>query len=188
MRLHVDFSSLEEAARRMGATVPTGLVIDVRRGVGPVDQIDITLPAGIELDLADITRDPDGLLSYKGRQVVLYIQDQGWNIGDVLADGRNGRKVHVADCETLRQMQRENRFERYVATNNVSGDFHVTGQDAYGGQVEGEARLRVCKNCLKMLDYRNYRGNPHPVFQAFEWSEFFDTYRASFTRMPKRWS
>ena len=83
-------------------------------------------------------------------------------------------------------MRRRGRYERYVATNDVSGNFYVTGQDEYGGRVEGKARLRVCKNCLRMLDYRNYTRNRKQVFQVFEWSEFFDTYRPHFARIPTR--
>ena len=183
MRLNVDFSRLEEAVRRMGAAaVPVDLDIDVRRGIDPIDRINIDL-----IDLSSIKSDPkSGLLSYQGRQVVLYIQDQWKSIRDVLADGTKGRKVHVADCDTLQEMRRRGRYERYVATNDVSGNFYVTGQDEYGGRVEGKARLRVCKNCLRMLDYRNYTRNRKQVFQVFEWSEFFDTYRPHFARIPTR--
>ncbi len=188
MRLNVDFRALEEAARRMGMVVPVELDIDVRRGIDPVDLIDIKLIQGLEIDdLLSIESDPEsGLLSYEGRQVVLYIQDQHWNIHAVLADGSEGKKVHVADCDTLQEMRRRGRYERYVATNDVSGDFYVTGQDEYGGSVEGQAKLRVCKNCLRMLDYRGYTRNRKRVFQAFKWSEFFDTYRPHFTQMPTR--
>lgn len=181
MRLSVDFSGLKEAVRRMGAP-PVDLEIDVRRGIDPVGPIIIE----IEVDLGEVTPHPSGVLTYQGEQVVLYIQDQGWRIHDVLADGRHGRKVHVADCDTLRQMRHQGRYERYVATNNVSGDFHVTGQDESGDPVEGKARLRVCKNCLRMLDYRKYRSNREEVFEGFEWSEFFDAYSPYFTQMPTR--
>ena len=187
MRLNVDLRALEEAARRMGMVMPVELDIDVRRGIDPVDPIDIKLAQGIEIDdLSNIESDPEsGLLSYKGRPVVLYIQDQHWDIHAVLADGSKGKKVHVADCRTLEDMRDRGRYERYVATNDVSGDFYVTGQEEYGGSVDGQARLRVCKNCLWKLDYRGYR-NRKQVFQAFEWSEFFDTYRSHFTQMPSR--
>ena len=186
MRLKLDFSSLEKAARRIGASAPVDLVVDVRRGVDPVDPIDIELNIGIELDLSEITSDPTGLLTYRGRQVVLYIQDHGWNIHEALIDGSTGKKVHVADCDTLQYMRRENRYERYVATNNVSGDFHVTGHDGYRDLVEGKAKLRVCKNCLRMLNYKDYTSNRNQVFQAFEWNEFFDAYRSHFAKMPSR--
>ncbi len=187
MHLNVDFSHLEEAVRRMGATaVPVDLDIDVRRGIDPIDPIDIILEVGIEIDLPDIEIHPTGVLIHQGRQVVLYIQDQWKNIRDVLADGIRGNKVHIADCSTLEEMRRRGRYERYVATNNVSGDFYVTGQDEYGGQVEGTAKLRVCKNCLRRLDYKHYTRNRNQVFQEFEWGEFFDSYRPHFARMPTR--
>ncbi len=189
MRLNVGFGTLEEAVRRMGAaSVRVDLNIDVRRGIDPVDPIDIDLREGIELgDLSDIKSDPElGLLTYRGRQIVLHIQDHQWRIRQVLEDGATGNKVHVADCQTLQAMQLRGRYERYVATTDVSGDFHVTGQDAYGRHVEGKTRLKVCKNCLQMLNYRNYAKNKERVFHAFNWNEFFDTYRPHFARMPTR--
>ncbi len=188
MRLNVDFSLLEEAVHRMGAeSVLTNLVIDVRRGIDPPDPIDIQLGEGITVDLSEIQIDSKlGLLSYQGRQVLLYIQDHGWRIEDVLQDAKKGKKVHVADCKTLQEMKEEGRFQRYVATNDVGGEFHVTGQDDDRNPVEGKARLRVCKNCLWHLNYKGSTRNRSRVFREFKWSEFFDAYRTHFEKMPKR--
>ncbi|MYK69576.1 MAG: HNH endonuclease [Gammaproteobacteria bacterium] len=189
MRLNVDFRALEDAVRRMGAaSIPVDLDLDVRLGIDPLDPIDIELRHGIEIDdLFEIRPDPDsGVLTYQGRQIVLYIQDHSTSVENALAHGEGGRKVHVADCATLREMKRLGRYERYVATNDTSGDFYVTGQDEYGGRVEGRARLRVCKNCLRMLNYRNYVRNRTRVFRDFEWTEFFDRYRPHFQHLPTR--
>lgn len=189
MRLSVDFRALEEAVRRMeAASLPVDLDIDVRLGIDPVDPIDIELKDGIEIDdLSEIRPDPDsGVLTYHGRQIVLYIQDHSAGVRDVLAHGASGRKVHVADCTTLREMKRRGRYERYVATNDASGEFYVTGRDDYGRRIDGKARLRVCKNCLRMLNYKNYVGRPRQAFREFEWSEFFESYHPRFERMPTR--
>ena len=187
MRLNVDFRALEGAASRMGSA-PVRLNIDVRRGLDPVDPIDIELKSGIEIDdLASIQSDPrSGLLSYEGRQVVLYIQDQGWGVREVMETGSKGTKVHVADCSTLKEMRYQGRYERYVATNDVGGNFYVTGEQDYAERVEGRAKLRVCKNCLSQLNYRGYKRNRYQVFQAFKWSEFFEEYNSHFARMPAR--
>ncbi len=189
MRLNVDFRALEDAVRRMeAASIPVELDIDVGLGIDPLDPIDIELRHGIEIDdLSKIRPDDDlGVLTYQGRQIVLYIQDHSTRVGDALAHGASGRKVHVADCTTLREMKHRGRYERYVATNDASGDFYVTGQDEYGRRVDGRARLSVCKNCLRMLNYRNYVRNRSRVFRDFEWAKFFDRYRPHFERLPTR--
>lgn len=182
MRLNVDLRPLERVARRMGSQAR--LDIDVRRGLDPIDPVDIQLKEGIEIDLDDVEISMRGLLSYKGRQVVLYIQDQGWRIQEVLA-GRpdEGKKVHVADCRTLQDMRRRGRYERYVATNDVSGDFYVTGQDSYGAGQEGRGRLLVCQNCLRKL---GFSGNLKAKARQFDWSEFFEEYEPHFAQLPKR--
>ena len=171
----------------MGAeSISVGLAIDVRRGIDPIDPIDIKLKTGIEVDLSRIRPEPNGVLSYKGRHVVIYIQDQSWNISSVLADGETGSKVHVAECSTLAQMRKQGRFERYVATTNVSGEFYVTGQDEQGRPDEGHAGLRVCKKCLLRLNYMNFKQNRGRVFRTFEWNQFFENYKSRFATMPTR--
>ena len=67
-----------------------------------------------------------------------------------------------------------------------AANFYVTGLDEDGRRVEGRARLSVCKNCLRMLNYRDYERNRRRVFREFEWSEFFDIYRPHFERLPTR--
>ncbi len=189
VRLNVDLSALENAARRMGSgRAPVDLGIDVRRGLDPVNPIDIELKRGIRInDLDSVRSDPgSGLLTYEGRQVVLYIQDQGRRIREVIEDGSTGKKVHVTDCFALEKMRHQGRYERYVATNDVSGNFYVTGTQDDGDRVEGHTALKVCKYCLRRLNYRGYERNRRRVFQAFKWSEFFEEHRPRFARMPTR--
>ena len=187
MPLIVSLRLLESAVRQMGAdSISVDLAIDVRRGIDPIDPIDIDLKTGIEVDLSSIRAEANGVLSYKGRHVVIYIQDQSWNISSVLADGETGSKVHVSECATLAQMRKQGRFERYVATTNVSGEFYVTGQDDWGRPNEGYAGLKVCKNCLHRLNYMNFRRSRQRVFRTFEWSRFFENYKSRFTTMPTR--
>ena len=187
MRLNVDFSFLENAARKMRPT-PVSVEIDVRRGLDRLAPIDIALGSGIKIDDLDLIKsDPaSGVLSYEGRQVVLYIQDQFWHVRDVVRDGSLGTKVHVAECGTLSGMRRQGRFERYVATTDVSGKFLVTGKSYYGDRVEGRARLKVCKGCLSKLNYRGYNRDRAGVFREFRWGELFEEYSPRFAHMPTR--
>jgi hypothetical protein len=185
MRLNVDFTLLEKAALRMGAEViDTGISIDLE--AAPLDPIDINLEAGIEIPLSDVDIN-NGLLGYRGRQVILYIQDHSWGVRDALEEGSRGCKFHVAYCRTLEEMRSKGRYERYVATNDLSGEFYITGVDQESGEaVEGETSLKVCKNCLDKLNYQGYQNNRSLVFLTFSLAAFFENYRSLFPHMPTR--
>ncbi len=189
MRLLVDFRALEDAVRRMGAaSLPVGLAIDVRSGIDPLEPIDIKLRDGIEIDdLSEVEAHPDtGLLTYRGRQVVLYIQDHSFRAESVVEQPQDGNKVHISDCQTLRSMKIAGRFERYVVTNNISGEFYITGQTMLGQSFEGTAELSVCKHCLQQLNYRGYNGNKRQVLEEFQWGDLFDEYSPQFRQLPSR--
>ena len=185
MGLNVDLSALHAAVRRMGAELRD---FDIGHRNIPLDSIDIQLERGIELPNLNDLEITNGLLHFQGRQILLYIQDQGRKIADVLVDGSLGRKFHVADCRTLNDMRRKGRFERYVVTNKLDGRFYVTGQEWSSTRaIEGEAELWVCQNCLKAL---NYKGAQHAktgdVARSFSIEEFFSTYSSFFPHLPSR--
>ncbi len=94
MRLEADFGSLHRAVRAMGAEH-----VEVRDVVGAYitdrEPVDWELPEGIEVDVDDIQA-IRGLLSYKDRHVLLYIQDHTWNADGVLSGHHVGNKYHVA--------------------------------------------------------------------------------------------
>lgn len=188
MRLNVDFSDLHKAVRRMGADSVNVQDI-VGRNARALDRIDIELgDTGIVVDLNDLDFD-NNLLSYEGRQVLLYIQDHGSSVGNVIEEPRKGRKYHVAFCRTLEKMRTEGRFERYVATNDLGGEFYITGYDWVTKRSrEGKAALKVCKNCLIRLNYKGFRQSRGPVFNGFRLDEFFSTYSSFFDHMPSRWA
>ena len=53
-------------------------------------------------------------------------------------------------------MRGKGRYERYVATNDLSGEFYIAGHDPDSGKnIDGRTRLKVCKNCLGKLNYRH---------------------------------
>lgn len=160
----------------------------VKLGLPAPDPIDDGLGKGIEVDLSQIDVD-DGLLSFHGRQVLLYIQDQGTKVSAVLENGSLGTKFHVADCRTLKSMRERGRFERYVAINDLSSGFFISGIDSFDQTPkQGTTRLDVCKNCLKDLNYKGYDSGARKgeVFRGFTIEEFFSTYSSFFPHMPKR--
>ena len=149
------------------------------------EPVDWELPEGIEVDIDDIET-LQGLLTYQNRHVLLYIQDHGWNVEEVLAGRKDGRKFHVSWCVTLEEMKRIGRFERYVATNDCVGDFTITGSDQAGRPVSGKSRLNVCKNCLRELNYDGYRHDRKGAFARFDLQRFFETYSSYFPHKPMR--
>ncbi|HIF9112069.1 TPA: HNH endonuclease [Photobacterium damselae] len=156
-----------------------------------IDPIDIELGEGKVVELKDVDTD-SGLLSYKGRQVLLYIQDVGTSVTAALNNPeKSGPKYHVADCAKLKGMRTQGLFERYVVTNDVSGEFLITGTHYIDGRdVEGKARLKVCKSCIRALNYQGYgtgdRARKESVFDRFDMARFFATYSSFFPHMPKR--
>jgi len=187
MRLEIDLSGLEAARKRMGAEL-----VDLESTfMEPIDPIDIALDEGYELSLADVVTN-NGLLEYKGRQILLYIQDHGWRCNEASKDGSLGKRFHISECKTLTEMRQKNRFERYVATHNITGLFKIHGVDKDTREnIDREAELSVCKNCLANIRYQGYssRGNwtiKNEVFSSFSLTKFFTTYSSFFSYMPKR--
>lgn len=157
------------------------------RGVSGFD-IDTSLHEGLEiaLDQLGVT---GGLLSVEGRQVLLYIPDQGRQIEEVLLNPETGRKYHVADCSTLASMKEQGRFQRYTVTNNLTGVFQIAGIGPSGRLIEGDAKLNVCRNCLRYLNYRGYKagGRRTQVFEEYSLEQFFESYSTLFRHMPREW-
>lgn len=183
--LNVDFDGLKAAVQKMGADP---VDFSVRTQTAPITPIDIELERGIVLDDLSEVDASNGLLSYKGRQILLYIQDQGSSIQQVLHDGSQGRRFHLSDCKTLKEMRDRGRFERYVVTQNLDGEFPVSGVDWKSKElVEGTANLWACQNCLKELNYKGAAsGSARSVAETFDIEEFFSVYSSFFPHLPRR--
>lgn len=184
MELDIDFSALWRQARRVSENV---VPFDWSAGV-VLDPIDIQLGRGKEVQLDDLDV-INGLLSVEGRQVLLFIPDQFAPVDVVQAAPEKGKRFHVADCKTLENMRSKGRFERYVATNKLDGAFSITGKDTTGRHREVESELRVCKNCLEAVNYRDYAhkawGAREAEWVGFEIAEFFNTFSTSFRYLPR---
>ncbi|BCO31187.1 HNH endonuclease [Thiohalobacter sp. COW1] len=186
MPLDVDFSDLLRAVRKMGAEP---VDFSVHSQAEPITQIDIELERGIVLNDWNDVDSSNGLLSYKGRQILLYIQDHTRKgVHQTLKDGKKGNRFHISDCKTLKMMREGGRFERYVVTQNLDGDFKVSGEDWHTKEyIEGIAKLQVCQNCLKELNYKG-AGNSgaRNIAETFDIEEFFSVYSSFFPHLPRR--
>ena len=129
-----------------------------------------------------------GVLTAEGRHIVLYIPDHGTKIENVLNNEAGaGNKVHISYCKTLIDMRRRNRYERYRAVANTTFQgFDVSG-NFNGKEITGEADLKVCKNCLKYLNYKGYAAVKErriAIYNKFDPEEFFLSYSTFFPALP----
>ncbi|PMR72082.1 HNH endonuclease [Billgrantia endophytica] len=184
MKLTVDFSALFSAARRMGYPIEDDFVLDTPREPWE-DRLE---SEGIEIDDINEIDVVDNLLSYRGRQILLYIKDHGYRVENALEDGSTGNKYHVSECRKLREMRSQGRFERYVVTQNINGEFDITGYRHHSrNYTEGKTRLDVCKLCLGQINYKGYKSHRNfNAFVKFNLDEFFQTYSSFFTHLPQR--
>jgi len=181
MKLDVDFSALWLAVRKLGGP-PVDFTYSP--GMPPPLKIDANIFTK-DISLEDVESD-NGLLTVKGAQVLIYIQDQGFKVEEVIEGSAAGRRFHVSDCITLKEMRKRKRYDRYVVTNDVSGIFPVSGTSAEDSStVEGMAELYVCKNCLRQLNYKGYKSRKGVIFKEFLLDEFFTRYSTLFATYPK---
>ena len=159
---------------------------------GDWDPIDIELGGiGIEIPPDAIEYAPDGTLEYKGRKVVVYIRDQYVFGSYKRVDPEHLSKFHVVDCDTLKNMRSENRYDRYMVANRRDGRFIVNF--LVGGRIHDrgkgvEHRLYICMNCLRQLARRSdhRRGNMEwdEMRESFDLKAFFERYDSQITEEP----
>lgn len=187
MKIKVDFSELSRLARLIGDGSSGFQVVSQSDEFKPFDEI--LGSEGVEIDLDSIETEFN-LLSYNGRQVLLYIKDHSTKFDATLEDPEKGNRFHISHCSTLEKMRQNNRFQRYVATNRVSGVFDIEDTGGWARVRKSEVELKVCMNCLTKL---NYRGSVdfharREAFRKFSLKEFFSHYSSCFLYMPKAWS
>ena len=107
MNLIVHFPGLEEAKRKMRA--PNQLWESPLGSLETPDFIIQLRETGIEIELEEVEGTKNGLLSYKGQHVLLYIKDTRQDRDTLLHDPENSRRFHIADkCSTLERMREGN--------------------------------------------------------------------------------
>lgn len=171
MNLDVGFAELDAILDKMGIEK---LVPDPQGPTG----IDIKLQGkGILVDPGKIKVTDVGPLIVEGRKVLVYIRDQYAALE---------YKFHVADCLTIQEFKRNNRFNaRYVASTRTDGSFWVRKN----GAEEQLEKMRVCKNCLERLDYENYNQkwgrDQQKIYADFSLEKFFEKYGKTQVSHPK---
>lgn len=198
MKLLVSFLALSEQRNRLGAPASKWSLNSKR--LSPRETILSKLVSGISIEIGDLETSTGGLLSYKGEQVFLYIKDTNSSKWTLENEPEKSRKFHIAECSTLDDMRSKGRFERYVVTNDTSGDFQVDWLDP-DTRERGEtiAKLKVCKNCLKTLDWCGYlktenrsvsqsgtRTSKSEIFNNFDMSVFLLEFSTFFHQKSSR--
>lgn len=190
MKLTVQFAEIDAQRRRIGAPLLEWNISIT--DIGPRKELLDELDRGVDVErLDDVEVGPGPLLTYKDEQILLYIKDTGSDRWTLENQPWNSRRFHITDCSTLEKMRREQRFERYVITNNMSGNFRVDYRDEMGGQGETISQLRVCMNCLQKLSWRGYRTHLLPshkieIRESFSIEEFLSEYSTFFRTKPLR--
>jgi hypothetical protein len=189
----IDFSALAKLLEKMGAPlIPwTSGVSVTAYDPGKWEQIRTT---GIEVQLSEVKSSEQGLLTYEGRHILLYIKDTPKAMGVVMVDPASLQKFHFFDCSTLDRMRAANRFERYVVTQCQTGDFLLDVTDPHTRTLYKKdviARLHVCRDCLSGSKYQNYKKNlpqsrRDEIVENFNIAEFFQKYNYSFRGEPAR--
>lgn len=166
MKLDIDFAALETLVKNMGASA---VIWESNVAVQKVehDWRIMLETTGVDVDIKEIEIQSNGLLNYRGEQILLYIKEVS-NFNQILP------KFHFYQCKTLHNMHNQGRFERYVVTQRKTGFFLMDKKIAYNEYKNGvEEKLDVCKNCLNWFN-KNYRKKY--MVETFDIAAFFEIF------------
>lgn len=177
MKIHVGFNELRAIRKKMGINE----LVEYRSDTTWRINRDIDLETeGIDIAPEEIVIEPDGLLSYEGRKILVYIRDQ-------YAKYFSSYKFHVVNCGKIKEMKRGARFEkRYVASTRTDGQFWVRNESMPEGRL---VKMLVCKLCLTHLNYKSYNlkhyQDQEKICSEFSPEEFFSRYNEATVSKPK---
>lgn len=124
MRFNVDLSELWQSVKQI-SKIKIDIDLEKLTALNPINTT-----VGLEIPIDEITFTP--LPTYQGKQVILFIPDHSYNtlFEETLCDPTKGNKYHLTDCTTLESMRQRNRYKRYFATTNLSGEFTISNGKA----------------------------------------------------------
>ncbi len=177
MKIEVSFTELRAVRKKMGidelVAYEPGTTWRINR--------DIDLETeGIDIAPVEINVDPNGLLSYEGRQILVYIRDQ-------YSKYFSNYKFHVVNCGKIKEMKNKERFEkRYVASTRTDGQFWIRNETMPEGRL---VKMLVCKLCLSHLHYKSYNYKNYQerdrICSEFSPEEFFERYDETKVSRPR---
>lgn len=189
MKLDIKFSRLDALIKIMGAAHSQWRPGQVKLSARQI--LRRALAEGKEVS-ADQVGVLGSLLEHEGEQILLYIKDTRSDLDTLRNEPEKSRKFHIAECSTLEEMRRNNRFPRYHATSRLDGKFNCSWIDRETGK-NGEvlAELSVCKNCLKEIAWKGYATSEqetarNDIVRNFYIAEFLRTYETLFYSYPDK--
>lgn len=103
---------------------------------------------------------PNSFIFYKQRPMIVYIKDQYQTIEKYNRQKFN--PFHICYCEQLQENIMNHKMQRYVVTNNLSGDYIINvkvmdeDRNVYHEEKERLEHLNVCQSCLRKLNWKNF--------------------------------
>lgn len=146
-----------------------------------------------ELGLDEVEKPKGGdVFRIRGEPVFLYIRDT-WLRHDTIEEAitlpEDYTRIHLTECQTISEMRRQKRFERYVVTNRFDRPLRMILKDRqYDDAHEIELDLRVCKYCLHAIDWKGYAHRPRSdrqeIWRSFTRKAFLERYSPTFASLP----
>ncbi|MEG3116446.1 hypothetical protein R3F72_15100 [Salinicola sp. 4072] len=200
MKLELNLSALVEAVRPVSTPGyrPLSLTLDLPPfpprvlSAQPTSQGELPVvdTGGEEITWQEFeeVEGPGGLLQKNSQQIMMYMPSHyPARYENALLDGKEGNRIHVAFCSHLEKMKASGKFDsKYFATQDLHGAFRI--YENFSSRV-GDAELKVCKLCLRKLNYKGYlapgRGKSD-IFRNFSYEFFFEEYESFFPSHPMR--
>lgn len=143
MRIIFDFSPFDELLKRLDAEKVEW------KSDAQLSEREVILRQlkneGIEIDVKQVETTPEGLFTFHGENIVIYIKDK-----TTFFDENELPKFHFSECATINGSKKTQRYERYFASSRTTGDFPIDRKE--GTQIITQSYpLLVCQHCLKKL-------------------------------------
>jgi hypothetical protein len=108
----------------------------------------------------------------------IYIRDQA----EYYANRGDGYKFHITGCKTLRKFINDGNFDvKYVSHSRKDGFFTVNILHDKNVATAENRVLKVCQNCLEMLNYNNFaslsRTQKREFITSFSLEDFLESYQ-----------
>lgn len=180
------FRPLNKIRELMKAPLPDD--VSLRHDIGRLTLLDLEAMegSGLDIEIDDIRELEDGTLAYKDSRVLLYIRDIPLYHNRSFQDSLP--KFHVANCDTLKRMKANKRYDRYVVSVRKDGKFEVIFIRGNGRNKTDTCELKICKNCLNYISYKGYADAWQPqkveIYNNFQITEYFEKYPRSIIVTP----
>lgn len=149
-------------------------------------EIEILAKSGMDIPLDDVHVLPDGTLAYKNQRVVLYIRDVRNYRNNHSLDRQDLPRFHVSNCDKLKEMRANKRYDRYVVATRDDGIFQINLVGEFERKEQRELPLNICQFCLSTINWDNFVARRRrakdrtSIVTAFKLKDFYERYDRTF--------